>query len=68
MGYYDTASTLEFVFSEGQLDLMYVLATLIPAVMFALMAIALLFWYPLSKEKVGELQNRKEDYLKGQVR
>ena len=68
MGYYDTASTLEFVFSEGQLDLMYVLATLIPAVMFALMAIALLFWYPLSKEKVGELQNRKEDYLKGQAR
>ena len=68
MGYYDTASTLEFVFSEGQLDLMYVLATLIPAVMFALMAIALLFWYPLSKEKVGELQNRKEDYLKEQVR
>ena len=47
---------------------MYVLATLIPAVMFALMAIALLFWYPLSKEKVGELQNRKEDYLKEQVR
>ncbi len=63
MGYYDTASTLEFTFSGSQLSLMYVLATLIPAVMFALMALFLITWYPLSKEKVGELQKRKEAYF-----
>ena len=63
MGYYDTASTLEFKFTGAQLSLMYVLATLIPAVMFALMALFLIVWYPLSKEKVTELQAKKEAYF-----
>ena len=65
MGYYDSASTLEFTFTGGQLSLMYVLATLIPAVMFALMALFLMVWYPLSKEKVNELQAAKEAYFGG---
>ncbi len=65
MGYYDTASTLEFTFSRDQLSLMYVLATLIPAAMFALMALFLSVWYPLSKEKVNELQTAKEAYFGG---
>jgi len=63
MGYYDTASTLEFKFTGAQLSLMYVLATLIPAVMFALMALFLIVWYPLSKEKVTQLQAKKEAYF-----
>lgn len=43
---------------------MYDLATLIPAVMFALMALILFVFYPLSKEKVKELQVLKEEKLK----
>jgi len=46
------------------LHTMYDLATLIPAVMFGIMAIVLFFWYPLSKKKVAELQVKKEQYLK----
>lgn len=43
---------------------MYDLATLIPAVMFALMAIILFVFYPLSRDKVKELQVLKEEKLK----
>ncbi len=68
MGYYDSASTLEFTFSDSQLSLMYVLATLIPAIMFSLMALFLFAWYPLSRDKVNELQNAKEEYLKAGIR
>jgi glycoside/pentoside/hexuronide:cation symporter, GPH family len=46
------------------LKTMYDLATLIPAVMFALMAISLYFIYPLSKKKVAELQVLKEEKLR----
>lgn len=63
MGYYDTASSGSFVFSAGQLDTMYVLATLIPAAMFTLMALFLFVWYPLSRKKVEELQVEKETLL-----
>ena len=42
------------------------LATIIPAVLFGLMAIVLLVWYPLSKKKVAELQVAKEAHLKCQ--
>ncbi len=45
---------------------MYDLATLIPAVMFALMALILFVWYPLSKPRVEELQVQKERKLKEQ--
>ncbi|MBP5652215.1 MAG: MFS transporter [Lachnospiraceae bacterium] len=68
MGYYDTASTLDFTFKASQLDLMYVLATLIPAAMFGLMALFLFVWYPLSKEKVAELQNAKEEFLQAEAK
>lgn len=43
---------------------MYDLATLIPAIMFALMGIILFVFYPLSRKKVEELQVLKEAKLK----
>jgi GPH family glycoside/pentoside/hexuronide:cation symporter len=46
------------------LKTMYNLATLIPAVMFGIMGIMLLFYYPLTKESVAELQLKKEQKLK----
>lgn len=46
------------------LNTMYDLATIIPAVLFGLMAVVLLVWYPLSKKKVAELQVAKEEHLK----
>ena len=46
------------------LKIMYDLATLIPAVLFGIMAILLFVVYPLSKRKVAELQEQKEQTLK----
>lgn len=43
---------------------MYDLATLIPAVLFGLMAVILFAVYPLSRSKVAELQIKKEARLK----
>lgn len=43
---------------------MYDLATLIPAILFGLMALILFIWYPLSREKVEALQLRKEEKLR----
>ncbi len=43
---------------------MYDLATLIPALLFALMALILFVFYPLSRGKVAELQLRKEEKLR----
>lgn len=43
---------------------MYDLATLIPAVLFALMALILFVFYPLSKKRIDELQVEKEAKLK----
>ncbi len=43
---------------------MYDLATIIPAVLFALMALILFVYYPLSRKKVEELQVHKERNLK----
>jgi len=43
---------------------MYDLATIIPAVMFGLMALILFVYYPLSKKQVEELQIQKEAKLK----
>ena len=66
MGYFEVVkeSTDVFTFNSSQLSLMYALATLIPAVMFGLMALFLFTWYPLSKKKVAELQIEKEANLK----
>ncbi len=46
------------------LKTMYDLATLIPAVLFGIMALLLFVVYPLSKRKVAELQEQKEEKLK----
>ena len=46
------------------LKIMYDLATLIPAVLFGVMALLLFVVYPLSKKKVAELQEQKELNLK----
>jgi len=46
------------------LAIMYDLATLIPAILFGLMALVLFVWYPLSKKKVADLQVAKEKILK----
>ena len=43
---------------------MYDLATLIPAVLFGLMALMLFVYYPLSRRKVEELQLQKEQKLR----
>jgi GPH family glycoside/pentoside/hexuronide:cation symporter len=61
-GYFASASS-DFTFTESQLSMMFNLATLIPAVMFGIMALVLFFWYPLSKQKVAELQDEKEKRL-----
>ncbi|MBR4800612.1 MAG: MFS transporter [Clostridia bacterium] len=64
MGYYETVSTGSFAFSDGQLKLMFILSTLIPAAMFGVMAFILLVIYPLSKKKVAKLQDEKEEHLR----
>ena len=46
------------------LKTMYDLATLIPAVLFGVMAVLLFAAYPLSRKKVAELQEEKERKLK----
>ena len=43
---------------------MYDLATLIPAVLFAVMALMLFVYYPLTRKKVAELQEQKERKLR----
>ncbi len=48
----------------GNLRRMYDLATLIPALLFGLMALILFVWYPLSRRRVTELQVKKEQSLK----
>ena len=46
------------------LKTMYDLATLIPAILFGLMALMLFVYYPLSRRRVEELQLEKERHLK----
>ncbi|MBQ6273579.1 MAG: MFS transporter [Oscillospiraceae bacterium] len=46
------------------LKTMYDLATLIPAILFGLMALMLFVYYPLSRRRVEELQVEKERHLK----
>ncbi|MDD3946350.1 MAG: glycoside-pentoside-hexuronide (GPH):cation symporter [Clostridia bacterium] len=49
--------------SLPNLKVMYDLATLIPAVIFGIMALLLFLWYPLNKAKVAALQVEKEKHL-----
>ena len=67
MHYYDTASSGSFVFTDGQLRIMFILSTVIPAAMFGVMAIILLIVYPLSKKKVAQLQVDKEAKLQAEA-
>ena len=48
----------------ANLTVMYDLSTLIPSVLFGLMALILFVWYPLSKKRVADLQVQKEQTLK----
>ena len=48
----------------ANLKIMYNLGTLIPAIMFGIMALLLFFYYPLTKHKTEELQVKKELKLK----
>ena len=50
--------------TPANLKIMYDLATLIPAVLFGIMALLLFVAYPLSKKRVAELQVQKEQNLK----
>ncbi len=64
MGYFSTVSAGNFAFSDPQLKTMFILATLIPAVMFGVMALILFVFFPLSKKRVALLQEEKEAHLK----
>ena len=48
----------------GNLKIMYDLGTLIPAIMFGIMALILFVYYPLTKKKTEELQVQKEHKLR----
>ena len=61
MNYDNTKGAIQ---TSENLSVMYDLATIIPAVLFGLMAVVLLVWYPLSKKKVAQLQVLKEEHLK----
>ena len=61
MHYFDSVQGVEL--SKENLKLMYDMATLIPAIMFGIMAILLLFVYPLGKKRLAELQIKKEEKL-----
>lgn len=61
MNYDNTKGAIQ---TSENLAVMYDLATIIPAVLFGLMAVVLLVWYPLSKKKVARLQVLKEEHLK----
>lgn len=65
MGYAATNGT--WTPTAGQLQAMYLMSSIIPAVLFGAMAISLWFWYPLNKKRVIELQDAKEAHLKEQI-
>ena len=54
-------------FSEAQLNTMYLMATLIPAILFGLMSVVLFIIYGLNHKKTAELQVEKEKMLARQV-
>ncbi len=53
--------------ADATLNSMYYMATAIPAVLFLLLGLVLLFLYGLSKKKTDELQDKKEELLAKQV-
>lgn len=50
--------------SAETLSVMYDMATIIPAVLFGIMALILFVWCPLSKKRVAQLQVEKEETLR----
>lgn len=50
--------------SAETLSVMYDMATIIPAVLFGIMALILFVWCPLSKKRVAQLQVEKEEALR----
>lgn len=46
------------------LEIMYDMATIIPAVLFGIMAVVLLVWYPLSKRKLPIFKLQKKNISK----
>lgn len=49
-------------FNADQLRLMYILGTIIPTVMLAIITYLLIFRYPLNKERLEKLQDEKEAF------
>ena len=54
--------------TDATLNVMYYMATIIPAVLFLLMGLVLFFLYGLNKKKTDELQEAKEKMLEEQVK
>ena len=61
MGY--TFGATEFKFNEAQLRLMYILGTIIPIVMLAIITYLIIFHYPLNKARLEKLQDEKEAFF-----
>lgn len=53
--------------SASTLQAMYIMASIIPAVLFGGMALCLWLWYPIDKKRLASLQIEKEAKLKEQV-
>ena len=62
IGYTDNVLNADNI-TQPVLDRMYNSSALIPAVLFLLVFLLLRFVYPLSKEKIAELQVEKEKLL-----
>ena len=60
---YDGATVAAENLTDDVLRSMYNDSVLIPAVLYLLMFIVLLFVYPLGKQKIAELQAQKEETL-----
>ena len=63
---YDGATVAEENLTDSVLKRMYNDSVLIPAVLYLLMFVVLLFVYPLGKQKIAELQTQKEQVLSQQ--
>ncbi len=50
-------------FTEEQLRTMFILGSVIPAVLYGICALLLIFWFPLSKKALDELESKKEVFM-----
>ena len=58
IGYVTSTDGAAITQTQGVLDGIYGVATLTPAIGYALIALVLFFWYPLSKKKIAENQRK----------